>query len=142
MYRVVLDSGVLIAALLAPTGAPAGIVRAWRSGDLELIVSSTLLAELQRVLMRPKFRRYASEEEALEYVEVFRRLAILTSDPEPLPGLTPDPGDDYLVALARTTGADFLISGDSDLTGLVHPQPPVLIPRAFLDLLQTRMQKS
>lgn len=99
------------------------------------MVSETLLAELEDVLLRPKFRRYLAEDEALGYVERFRRLAAMVPDPEAAPGLTPDPKDDYLVALARSAEADFLVSGAPHLTGLEDPRPRVLTPRAFLDLV-------
>ncbi len=64
MYRVVLDPGVLIAALLSPKGAPAQLLRGWMQGDYELVVSPKLLAELERVLLRDKFRTYLSTTEA------------------------------------------------------------------------------
>lgn len=56
-------------------------------------------------------------------------------DPPVQPGLSPDPDDDYLVSLARAAAADYLVSGDSDLIGLVDAKPPVLTPRQFLDRL-------
>ena len=62
-------------------------------------------------------------------------LAPLIKDPPEVSGLTPDPGDDYLVSLARAAGVDCLVSGDPHLTGLADPRPPVLTPRAFLDRL-------
>jgi putative PIN family toxin of toxin-antitoxin system len=135
MYRVVLDPGVLIAALLSSKGAPAELLRRWLEGDYELIVSPKLLAELERVLPRPKFRKYFSEEEAREYVGLFRRLATLLLDPPEERSLTPDPGDDYLVSLARAAQVHFLVSGDPHLTELSDPQPTVLTPRAFLKKL-------
>ena len=104
-----------------------------------MVVSEALLGELEDVLLRPKFRRYLTEDEALEYVSRFRSLAMMVSDPEVatgLPDLTPDPKDDYLVALARSSGAHFLIAGDPHLTKLSNPQPPVLTPRTFLDMLK------
>jgi hypothetical protein len=55
----------------------------------------------------------------------------------PRAALSPDPDDDYLLALAQATSTDYLISGDAHLTGLANPQPPVLTPRAFLDLLSS-----
>lgn len=135
MYRAVLDPGVLIAALLSRTGAPAGLFLAWLEGRFDLIVSPALLDELDRVLGRPKFRRYLSEGEARAYVAIFRRLARIVDDPAVEAGITPDPGDDYLVALARASGAHVLVSGDSHLTGLKNPRPPVLTPRTFLEKL-------
>lgn len=91
-----------------------------------------LLGELERVLLRPKFRPYATTQEVRAYVALLRRLVALEPDPEATAGLTPDPGDDYLVALARAAKAHFLVSGDPHLTELKQARPPVLTPRAFL----------
>ena len=135
MWRVVLDPGVLVAALISKKGAPAQILLWWRSGRFELIVSPLLLRELGKVLTRHKFRRYVSLDEAEQYVRMILRGATLVEDPPEPPPLTPDPGDDYLMALASAAGARFLVSGDPHLTELAVPVPPVLTPRAFLDRL-------
>lgn len=134
-FRAVIDPGVLVSAALSPAGTPARIVEVWKGGGFELVVSEALLGELETVLLRPKFRRYLTEAEALEYVGRFGRLAKVATDPEVVPRITPDPRDDYLVALARCSRADFLVSGDPHLTGLEDPRPPVLSPRAYLELL-------
>jgi putative PIN family toxin of toxin-antitoxin system len=132
VYRVVLDPGVLIAAVLSPAGAPAELLLAWRSGSFDLLVSPRLLQELDDVLSRSKSRRYLSVVDGQRYVEVFRRAGTLVEDPPPEAGLTPDPGDDYLMALARRARAHFLVSGDQHLTALRGTTPPVLPPRQFL----------
>jgi predicted nucleic acid-binding protein len=62
-------------------------------------------------------------------------LATAVPDPPPIAGLTPDPGDDYLVVLARASGAKILVSGDRHLVDLEAPTPPVLSPREFLEFL-------
>jgi putative PIN family toxin of toxin-antitoxin system len=134
-FRAVLDPGVLVSAALSPAGAPAELVEIWKDGGFELVVSEALLGELEDVLLRPKFRLYLTEYEVSEYVEQFRRLAKAVPDPVVTPGLTPDPKDDYLVALARSAAAHFLVSGDPHLTELASPRPPVLTPRAFLDIV-------
>lgn len=82
------------------------------------------------MLLRSKFRRWLTETEARRAVAQIAQLAELHDDPPPEPGLTPDPKDDYLVALARATSADYLISGDQHLTELADPRPAVLTPRA------------
>jgi len=134
--RVVLDANVLIAGLIA-RGPPAALISAWLAGRFTLVVSPTLLAELEQVLRRPKFRRYATPQEVADFLAALGRQAYLVDDPgEVAEGLTPDPRDDYLVALARSARVDFLVSGDAHLTGLTTPRPPVLDPRAFLDLLE------
>lgn len=135
MIRAVLDPGVLVAALLSSKGAPAHLLTAWHDRTFELVVSRKLLDELVRVLRREKFRRYVSLEEVDGYLELLRTGGAQATDPPFDPGLTPDPGDDYLVALARGAGADYLISGDPHLKELSDPRPPVLTPRRFLELL-------
>lgn len=118
-------------------GAPAGLLIAWFEGYFDLIVSEELLGELERVLLRPKFRGYTALEETAEYVNLLRRKAILEPEPPVQPeSFTPDPKDDYLVALARSSGASFLVSGDTHLTRIVAPRPPVLSPRAFLEMIK------
>jgi len=136
VYRAVLDPGVLIAALLSPAGAPAQILRKWIDGELDLIVSPKLLAELRTVLLRPKFSRYVTVDEANAYLNLIEQTATVVPDPPPLPGASPDPGDDYLIALAEAAAARYLVSGDPHLTGLRRTQPPVVTPRALLALLE------
>lgn len=53
-----------------------------------------------------------------------------------MPAIARDPKDGYLIAVARSAGADYIVSGDQDLTSLVELQPPVLTPSAFLELLR------
>ena len=136
--RVVLDAGVLVAASIAPRGVCGRLLDGAIAERFEIVVSPSLLAELERVLLRAKFRRWLTEPEACRAVAQIAQLAEHHDDPPAEPGLTPDPKDDYLVALARATGADYLISGDQHLTQLADPRPPVLTPRALLDQLKTR----
>jgi uncharacterized protein len=135
MLTCVVDPGVLVAARLSGKGAPAELIRRWLGGQLDLVVSPLLLAELDRVLVRDKFRRWLTREEAQAYVEFLRTHARLMADPPSTVGHTPDPNDDYLVTLARAVRARALVSGDSDLTCLVDPRPPVLTPRELIATL-------
>jgi putative PIN family toxin of toxin-antitoxin system len=133
--RVVLDSNVLISALLEPRGPSAKLLRAWTEGKFELVVSPQLLDELADVLGRERLRRWLTEEEASVFVASLRRDATVVDDSPVEPGITPDPDDDYVVALARAADVDYLVSGDRHLTELIDPDPPVLTPRAFLGRL-------
>ena len=132
MLRAVIDPGVLVSALLTPAGSPAQLYMRWLAGEFELVACPQLLGELDRILRRPKFRRYATGEEVDRYVAVLRGGASMAPDPPPSPGLTRDPADDYLVALAREAAVDCLVTGDADLTSLVELSPPVWSPAAFL----------
>ncbi|TFU26070.1 putative toxin-antitoxin system toxin component, PIN family [Thermus tengchongensis] len=137
MIRAVLDPGMLVAALLSSQGAPAQLVRLLVKGCFQLVLSPKLLEETERILKRPKFRDHVNPEEVQDYLAFLVRWGELVPDPPESPGLCPDPGDDYLVALARASRARVLVSGDRHLLGLSHPEPPVLTPRAFLELLES-----
>jgi putative PIN family toxin of toxin-antitoxin system len=136
LTRAVLDPSVLISAFISRRGgAPDRIVRAWRDGAFELIVSPQLIAELTDVLGRPKFSLQAGDGRAQAYIAAFAEDAIQVVDPRNPAQLSPVSDDDHLIALAQAAGADVIVSGDNDLTQLVNPSPPVLTPRQFAELL-------
>ena len=135
MLRVVIDPGVLIAALISPKGAPRGLLQAWIEGAFELIVSSKLLSELERVLKREKFLSYVGLREVKQYLALLRRFATVAPDVEITEKLSPDPDDDYLIALAASQSASGLVSGDTHLIDLKQPPIPIFTPRAFLEEL-------
>jgi putative PIN family toxin of toxin-antitoxin system len=133
--RVVLDPNVYVSALLAPTGTPAQILERWAAGQFDVIVSPLLLAELERVLRRRKFKRSIPVVQVDALLSALAEEGVSAADPEAQPRATPDPGDDYLVALARAGDADCIVSGDTHLTELSDPRPPVMTPREFLTSL-------
>jgi putative PIN family toxin of toxin-antitoxin system len=133
--RAVLDTNVLVSALISPGGPSAALVLELRAGAFELVASPALLAELREVLGREKSRRYVTEAEAVAYVDLIRHEATILDDPEtggrPL---SVDPDDEYLVDLARAAAADALVSGDAHLLGL-RDRVPVMSPAEFLATL-------
>ena len=133
--RIVVDSNVLISARLQPLGPSGLLLRAWTEEAFELVVSPGLLGELHGVLGRERFRRWITLDEVDAFVAGIGVDAIVLDDPPAESGLTPDPDDDYLVGLARSAEADYLVSGDRHLLDLIDPRPTVLSPRAFLELL-------
>jgi len=139
MYRVILDPGVLISAVLSRSGVPAQLLLLWIEGRFEIVVSPQLLAELQRVLLRPKFRDRMTDRDVLDYVALFARHGIRVEDPAERQRVAPDPKDDYLLALARASGARLLVSGDAHLTKLKLPSLRVVTPRTFIDLLRAEV---
>ncbi len=133
--RAVLDTNVLVSAILTLPGPAAKVVRLGFGGKFELIVSPSLLEELQRVLAYPKIRKRLSAESALAYVSWLAAFGTMTDDPqEPPPIHAPDPADDYLIALAVFASAH-LVSGDKSLLSLSR-RAPVLSVRQFLEMLE------
>ncbi len=132
--RAVLDPNVIISALLSLGGSPASVIRAWTDGVYDLIVSPLLLEELERALAYRKIRERVTESEARALLAILRHEAHVHDDPSELPAVrSPDPGDDYLIALAVTARA-LLVTGDGHLLGLAETIP-VYRPADFLDLL-------
>jgi putative PIN family toxin of toxin-antitoxin system len=133
VQRIVLDSNVFVSALLSPKGGPAQILEQWADADFDLVVSPLLIAELEKVLSRPKFHTSIDKVHIEALLTGVVEDGVLVDDPSPRPGLTSDPGDDYLVALAQKADAHCIVSGDAHLTQLADVNPPVLTPREFLE---------
>ena len=132
--RAVVDPGVLVSAALSPSGTPAKLIEAARAGQLALVVSALLVGELDDVLGRERIA-VRLDTGALGQLRRVLAEAPLVEDPA-VEAISRDPTDDYLIALARASGADCLISGDKDLVSLVDLDPPVLTPTQALDRLR------
>jgi uncharacterized protein len=132
--RAVFDPNVIISGLLSPAGNAARLLEAWGQGAFEMVVSKTLLQELERALAYPKLRRHIAEEESQRVLRWLAESATTVADPvAPPPVRSADPGDDYLIALAASRHA-ILVSGDRHLLDLAD-QIPVLEPALFLERL-------
>jgi hypothetical protein len=86
---------VLICALLSPRGAPARLYLLWLGGEFELVVCPHLLAELEGVLRRPRFRDLVAPDEVGEFVDVIRQGAVWAENLVIAEAINRDPGDDY-----------------------------------------------
>jgi len=133
--RAVLDTNVLVSALISPGGPSAALLLELRAGAFELVASPALLAELRGVLGRERLRRYVTEAEAIVYVDIIGREPTVLDDPASSGRpLSVDPDDEYLIDLARAAEADVLVSGDAHLLDL-RDRLSVLTPAQFLATL-------
>lgn len=138
--RAVVDPNVFVSSRISDLGHPAQIIRAADAARFELIVSERLLDELENVLLRERFRRYAAVEEVEELLVGLREKGTFFDEGDLGAFILNDPKDDYLVALALASGADYIVSGDPHLTdaSLDEETIPVVVltPRQFSALLQ------
>lgn len=109
--RVVLDTNVLISALLVETSLPARLIQAWRDGRFTLLTAPSQLEELMRVTRYPKIRERLNPALAGRLINEVRDLAVIVVPP-PILAVSPDADDDHLLAIARGGTADFLVTGD------------------------------
>jgi putative PIN family toxin of toxin-antitoxin system len=133
--RVILDTNILLSALLSPRGAPAWLLDAWERKRFTLVASDALIAEFRDVAGRSFFkaRLRASAAESLaaglrEFSYFCRRL--------PSGPLAPDPKDSYLLAMAEASQADFFVTGDKELLSLKrHKSTRIVTPAAMVGAL-------
>ena len=103
----------------------------------EVCASLSTLAELEKVLRRPKFDRYQRQDVRLEFAAVLRRhVALFAVTEAEVSNVNPscrDPKDNQFLALAAACDADVLVSSDADLLAL-NPWNgvPILTPAALL----------
>lgn len=116
--RVVLDTGILIAALITTDTPPALIYQAWRKKHFELITSEWQLDEFRRVSRYSKLRRFLKPAEAGHLVNSLRHQAVVL-ETLPTVNLSPDPDDNPVLAMAEASRAQYLVTGDKkDLLAL------------------------
>ena len=111
--RVILDTNVLLGALISPQGPPDIIYRAWRSARFELVTSTAQLDELRRVSRYPKLKTILPAHRVGTMVNNMQRAIVLGTLPPPPDGMDlNDPNDVFLLSMALASEADYLVTGD------------------------------
>ncbi len=130
--RVVLDTNVLISAVLQPKGPPRAAVDAVRTAGGILLFSEQTFDELRTRLERPKFDRYVSREGRALFLVQLDAVSEWVAITDTKMGCR-DPDDDKLLETAMIGEADCLITGDRDLL-VMSPfhDIPIVTPADFL----------
>ena len=136
--RWVLDTNVILSALLFPSGRLTWLRDAWRSGTVVPLASRETTTELIRVLHYPRFGLTTSQREDLLADYLPHCESVTVSGPVTIPQCR-DPFDRPFLELAVTAQADALVTGDKDLVALAEALPiPILSPTTALATLPTR----
>ncbi len=142
MIRVVLDTNVLVSALLTPDSPPAEILASVLEGRLRIIISPAIIRETGLVFQYPKLKKtmqkhHLSAEEVEEAIFKILKVAIITPGEKIIQGVSRDPADDLILSCAAEGQADFVISGDKDLTELGSFKGiRIMDPANFLQLIE------
>ena len=117
--RVLIDTNIFISHLLGPhrAGSIGEIFTALEEERFTLLLPERLLDELLSTVRRkPRLAGRLPPSYLEEYLRLLRTLGeIIPRITTPIPAVTRDPKDDYLLAYALIGGADFLVTGDQDL---------------------------
>lgn len=131
--RVVLDSNIFISALISEKGAPFLVYKAWHKRRFDLICAEEQIDELRDVSKYPKFRGVIAPHifgqliNLLSATELVRVASVETE--------LSDPMDLFLLGMAETGNADYLITGDKR-AGLLalktYGRTQIVTPTAFI----------
>ena len=97
--RAVLDTNVLVSAVLSDAGPPGSILRAWRNGSFQIVISLPLLSELDAVLARPRISKRLgwSEAERRAFVVALGESAMIVAPGKALKLIGADPADNRVL---------------------------------------------
>ena len=132
--RVLLDTNVLISAILFG-GVPRQLLEAALAGDLDLVTSQPLLAELETVLTR-KFEFPTSMTASIRAeLEGLSELV----EPVQIERVTRTVADDLVLATAVAGAVEMLVTGDKELLGMgSYEGIPIQSARDLVDRLDDR----
>jgi uncharacterized protein len=127
--RAVLDSNVIVSGL-GWSGEPARIIEAVLAGELVLVTSSPLLAELRRVLAYPKLATAIPDGSRLADL---LEMSSVVVEPLSVFAVVEDESDNRVLEAAVAAGADYIVSGDGHLLTLgLFQGIPILTPAEFV----------
>jgi len=115
--RAVLDTKHSCERLLGDTSLPSRVLVLWREGKFSLLTSEEQLEELRRVTRDPRLSARLSPGLVGRLINEIRDVA-LDVEALPLVERSPDPYDNYLLAIAEAGQADYLVTGDK--SGLLY----------------------
>ncbi len=120
IIRVVLDTNVLISALLFK-GELSRLARLWQEGKIVPLISKETFDELRAVLEYPKFSLSRAEIKSLIENETLPFFEVVNVSKH-VRGAFRDPEDDKFISCAISAKADFIVTGDKDLSDLKEYQ--------------------
>jgi putative PIN family toxin of toxin-antitoxin system len=137
--RVILDTNVLLAALISPHSPPDIIYRAWHAARFDLVTAEAQLDELRRVSRYPKIKAILPAHRVGTMINNMQRAIVLGVLPHLPDGIEAnDPNDAFLLAMALAGEANYLVTGDRragllqrGIIGLTR----IITPASFIELL-------
>lgn len=135
--RVVLDTNLLVSFLLTRGRTISRIIEYWENGDIIVLASPAIRAEVVEVLNRPRIRQ-SMIADPQPLLDLLHYDTTHTTGELVLTGVSRDPKDDKFLACAVEGTAAYIVTGDVDLLSLESFQGVAIIrPSDFVTLLDT-----
>jgi putative PIN family toxin of toxin-antitoxin system len=134
MLRAVVDTNILIRALIKPHGTVGPILTQLAANAYTLVYSQPLLDELVEKLALPRIRvKYGLDNQAIETTLALLALRGELVQPTRAVRVCRDPDDNALIEAALAGGAEYVVTGDEDLLVLKKfATVRIVTPRLFL----------
>jgi uncharacterized protein len=132
MIRVVLDTNVLVSALLQPLGPSAQIFLLALAGVIQLCVSGAIYAEYEEVINRPRFK--LNQATITATLQTIREKALWVRPTERIQACS-DPDDDIFLECALAARAPCLVTGNRKHFPPSWAEIKVVTPRRMLEIL-------
>lgn len=133
MIRVVLDTNILVSALLNPVGSPGRLfLMALVEPDVRLCVSADVFAEYEEVIRRPRLRR--SEDQIAGALHGIRAKSLWVEPVDQVRACS-DPDDDIFLECAFAADAHYLVTGNIKDFPVHWGSIQVVTARTFLDIV-------
>ena len=135
--RAVIDTSVLVSALISPQGTTGSVLKSLRDGLFTVVYSSETIMEAVEVLGRDKFRqKYHIEPDDISALVNLIRLRGEAVCVNQKVAECRDPKDDKFLEAALGGNADCIVSGDQDLLSMNPDRSiPIVSPAVFLGML-------
>jgi uncharacterized protein len=136
MIWVVLDANVLVSAAINSKGAPGQVLAAWRTENFSLLMSESILKEVDRVFRYPKLVKYHQwpDQRIRTFIDDLSHLSVLTPGETSLSVIEADPSDNRYLECGVEGEADYIVSGDRHLLELgTYQEIQIVNPRNFLE---------
>ena len=134
MIRVILDTNVVVSAVLAPSGPPFEIIDLANQNLIQLWASDAVFDEYREVLGRPQFAKIRALSD-IQLAEICRICRFVT--PGKKVEVSPDPDDDIFLECAEAAKAHYLVTGNVRHFPARWKYTKIVTPRQFLDQFGT-----
>jgi putative PIN family toxin of toxin-antitoxin system len=134
--KVVLDTNVWVSAFLWG-GKPATIIQAAEDGQVSILISEDIVAEINEVLAYPKLEKiYRPQLRREDLIEQTLKIAKFVKAPNKIQIIQAHPADNKFLDCALASNADFIVSGDRHLLEVVsYKKTTIVTVNDFLKLI-------
>lgn len=110
MTRIVIDTNLYVSALINENSRRR-LNLVLENSKFEIVTDASLLKELALVIFRPKFTRFVSDSQIKAFLELLHERSIFCDTTSKVQ-FSPDPKDDFLLALCQDSSSDYLVTGN------------------------------